>query len=387
MVKKIVCFVTPRFPYPENGGDVVLLNDLMRYFKSIGYSVLDLTYYEEDQKELIKKKYSNIDKIYPIKRFGIKSVFYALRFFVSGKPIQCGYYYSEDMVRELKTIEEGIHPDLYVCHLIRMVPIFLKAGIKNNVIVQMSDVLSKTYILSKKSKGSLAKRLIYSVEQKPVEKYEHFIANTFNKVVLVSQKDCNYFGNNPHIYYHNNGIRSIEKTEQIDKNKIVFVGNMRTLQNVDGCLYFANEIFPQILKQKPSMRLHIVGASPSKKVLELQSDNVIVTGFVDSIQDYIKDAVVSVAPIRVAAGIQNKVLISMASNVPVVMSSLIADGIPETINDFNCVIEDNPKKFADKCIQIIENDEYRREITGHATELVKNHYFWNIHLEGYEKWR
>lgn len=383
-----VCLVVPRFPFPENGGDVVLLNDIMHYFKDIGYEVILLSYVERGQFFPARKEFFNfIDKIYPIKRSKFSSILYSFLFFLKRKPIQCGYYYSEKMVKELCEISQSEHPDLYVCHLIRMIPVFKKAGISKNVIVQMSDVLSKTYRLSKKSKGSFLKKIIYKIEEKPTERFEQKAVRDYQKVVLVSENDKNYFGNNPHVFYHNNGIRQIIKSENYNRNKIVFVGNMRTLQNVDGCLYFVNDIFPLILVENQNAVLYIVGSSPNEKIVSLESEHIHVTGYVDSVEESIKDASVSVAPIRVAAGIQNKVLISMACNVPVVLSSLIAKGIPQLENGKNCFVEDSPDLFARHCISLMNNEVLRSGITENASKMIKENYFWNIHLKDYEKFQ
>lgn len=384
-MKKKVCILAPRFPYPENGGDVVLLNDIIQYFKNIGYEVILVSYYEKYQTEEVKTKEDNECRFISIKRSKIVSLFYGLLFMMYGKPIQCGYYYSKKMVKILKKIEECERPDLYVCHLIRMVPIFNTCNIKDNVIVQMSDVLSKTYEMSNKSTGSFLKRIIYNLEEKPVRNYEHYVVNNFLKVVLVSQYDCDYFGKKKNIYYHNNGIRNIVYEPKYDENKIVLIGNMRTLQNIDCCLYFVKQIYPLILKNKPRTKLYIVGASPSKKILELECENIIVTGYVESVQDFIKDAVLSVAPLRVAAGIQNKVLISMASGVPVVMTSLTAKGIPELKHENNCIIEDDPVRFAQECIKIMVCNNVRNQISQNAIQMVRDNYFWDLHLQGYEK--
>ena len=73
-----VCVLAPRFPYPENGGDVVLINDIMQYFKDIGYDVILLSYYEQGQVCYISRHYKNIDKIIAIKRNKFSSFFYSL---------------------------------------------------------------------------------------------------------------------------------------------------------------------------------------------------------------------------------------------------------------------------------------------------------------------
>ena len=87
------------------------------------------------------------------------------------------------------------------------------------------------------------------------------------------------------------------------------------------------------------------------KALANGSD-IIVTGFVDEINVIVSECCLNVAPVRVAAGIQNKVLVAMGCGVPVVMSSLISKAIPELINNENCMIEDDKYVFAEKPLSL-----------------------------------
>lgn len=382
---KKICFLTPRFSYPENGGDVVLLNDLMHWFKDQGYEVIQVTFYEKEQEKLLNKQYPYIDKLFAVKRNKFVSIKNTIKFYLKGLPLQCGYYYSTKMLNNLKEVIQREQPDIYVCHLLRMIPYFDTLNINENVIVQMSDVLSKTYSLASKSAGSPLKKLVYKFETKRMELYEQNVVEKYKKVVLVSKNDKDYFGQNRNVFYHNNGIRNIIHYDSINENKIVYIGNMRTLQNLDGCLYFIKEIFPIIQKQRPNAQLHVVGFASEKVIKMLDYKNVFVTGYVESIEEYIKDAVISVAPIRVAAGIQNKVLISMACNVPVILSSLISKGIPELKQGENCFIQDDPQQFASCCLELMNNKEKRNLITSNAARMIEENYIWNIHLKDYDK--
>ena len=160
---------------------------------------------------------------------------------------------------------------------------------------------------------------------------------------------------------------------------------MRTLQNQNAVSYFLEEIFPLIKKENKDAEFHIVGAEPPKYILDkANSDNVYVTGFVDSVEEYIKDSCVLVAPVRIAAGIQNKVLIGMACKIPVILTSLISKAIPELIDDKNCYIKDSAEEFAEKCILLMNNKEKRKEIAEAGYDIMKDYYSWNSLLEGYE---
>jgi len=156
-----------------------------------------------------------------------------------------------------------------------------------------------------------------------------------------------------------NGINCLPHLNtEYNRNKIVFVGNIRTLQNQDAVLFFVDDVFPLVKKTIPAAVFHIVGAEPPPFIQNLaDGKNIIVSGFVESVEDAIQDAACSVAPVRIAAGIQNKALISMACGVPVVLTSLIAKGIPELAAGVNCLVSDDKEDFAHNVIALLRNHE------------------------------
>jgi glycosyltransferase involved in cell wall biosynthesis len=172
---------------------------------------------------------------------------------------------------------------------------------------------------------------------------------------------------------------------EYEVNKIVFVGNMRTLQNQDSVMYFISEIFPLIKKEVIDASFHIIGAEPPQFIRNMDDGkNILVSGFVDSVENEIKNAAVAVAPLRIAAGIQNKVLISMACGVPVVLTPLIASAIPELESGENCLIADDYKNIAEAVVLLMKDGDHRNTIAKNGYELMKNSYSWDEMLAGYE---
>ncbi len=384
-----ICILTPRFPFPENGGDVLRINSIARYLKGKGHHLYLLSFSETDFPD-IEEANSLYDRIYTIKRKKWESAINALWFFIKGKPIQCGYYYSKRFKNRLSEVLSVNQPDLIICHLLRTVPYIELLGIEEKTIVEMTDALSKTYFFAKQSDRFSIKKIIYRLEQSRILKYEKHVVRSFPKIVLVSQGDVDYLESkieerSPKLVVLSNGVEIYYgKSDDYDKNKICFVGNMRTLQNQDAVFLFVTKIFPKILEVIPSARFHIVGAQPSSKIKALACDNIIVTGFVDDIMDYISDSCIAVAPVHIAAGIQNKVLMSMGCGIPVIMSSLISNAIPELKDSDNCFIVDDNVLFADRCIELILNPDLRKRLSGRGKEMVTSHYSWSLKLDGYE---
>lgn len=379
-----ICILTPRFPFPENGGDVLRINNIARYLKSKGNEVIlcsfgknvDLEYVNEDL-------YSNI---YIVSKSKFGTLKNSLIYFLTFKPIQCGYYFSNKFLKMFKSVIEKEHCDLYVSHLCRMVPYLEVCNLQDKSIVEMTDALSKTYFLSANSTGFSIKKLIYKFEKNRIKKYEQKVIREYKKVVLVSEEDKKLIGNNENISVLTNGVNCMESVSyEYNPNKITFVGNMRTLQNQDAALYFTKEIFPLVKEKCPDAFFEIIGAQPSEQIKSLDDGkNIIVTGFVDSVEKELKDSCVTVAPVRIAAGIQNKVLVSMACGVPVVLTSLISSAIPELKNGENCIIEDNAEKIAFEICSIINNSEKRNLLGNSGYEMVKKNYSWDAKLAGYE---
>ena len=112
------------------------------------------------------------------------------------------------------------------------------------------------------------------------------------------------------------------------ESPIAFTGAMDYWPNVDAVTWFAREILPRIASQRPDVRFHVVGMNPTAAVRALASDpRVVVTGRVDDVRPYLQHAAAVVAPLRMARGVQNKVLEAMSMARPVVVSAVAAEGL------------------------------------------------------------
>ncbi|MDR1250347.1 MAG: glycosyltransferase family 4 protein [Treponema sp.] len=188
------------------------------------------------------------------------------------------------------------------------------------------------------------------------------------------------------VYVYTNGVQCLpEISLQYDKRKIVFIGNMRTLQNQDSVQFFINSVFPIVKKSISEAIFYVLGADPPQTIKDMSDGkNIVVSGFVNSIENEIKNSAVAVAPVRIAAGIQNKVLISMACGIPVVLTSIIASAIPGLKSGQNCLIADTEQDFAAAVIFLAKDSERRNTIAESGYRLMQTSYSWNKCLEGYE---
>jgi sugar transferase (PEP-CTERM/EpsH1 system associated) len=182
---------------------------------------------------------------------------------------------------------------------------------------------------------------LYRHEARQLLAYERQVARDCDASLFVSQPEADLFRklapeSDAKIGFFNNGVDtdyfSPEPAHvspyQAGERVLVFTGAMDYWPNVDAVQWFATDIFPQLRAAFPGLRFYIVGARPSPAVEALgKLDGVAVTGTVPDVRPYIAHAKVAVAPLRIARGIQNKVLEAMAMATPVVVSPQALEGI------------------------------------------------------------
>ncbi len=160
---------------------------------------------------------------------------------------------------------------------------------------------------------------------------------------------------------------------------LVFTGAMDYWPNIDAVNWFAAEIFPQLLARHPELKFYIVGRSPTPAVTALANENIVVTGTVDDVRPYLRHAAVVVAPLRLARGIQNKVLEAMAMGVPVVASQECAgpvDAVPE--RDF--LTAGSVADYQRQIESLLQSPERAEAMGQAARQQVLQRYSWDAHM-------
>jgi glycosyltransferase involved in cell wall biosynthesis len=150
--------------------------------------------------------------------------------------------------------------------------------------------------------------------------------------------------------------------------------------NVEGVRWFCQAVLPEVQKRVPGTTLSIVGAHPTRAVRALAHlPGVEVTGFVDDPRRWLRRAAVSVAPLRIARGIQNKVLEAMAMGLPVVGTQSATQGVAgEPGRDY--LVAESAEQQAEAVCGLLRAPERARELGRSARLFVERHHDWETCL-------
>ncbi|GJQ57866.1 MAG: hypothetical protein SCALA701_06670 [Candidatus Scalindua sp.] len=254
--------------------------------------------------------------------------------------------------------------------------------------------------------------ILYRIESSRLFKYETKVNRIFDHSVFISEREVTVFNNlngdarNVHVisngvdgdYFsprsRENGAVSIgngdEKSSTDQKTgtvrpSLVFTGVMDYFANEDGVRWFCNSVFPRIRAQIPGVQFYIVGNRPTKMVQRLSLvEGVTVTGFVEDIREYYWLADVCVAPLRIARGLQNKVLEAMATGNAVVATTNARDGIIAH-EKVDIVTADDEESFAQEVVTLLQDGQRRREMGMKAVENINKNYSWGLNLKKFDR--
>jgi len=235
---------------------------------------------------------------------------------------------------------------------------------------------------------------LYGREHKRLLEFERRMARKSDASLFVTQQESEFFktlapeaadsidaiDNGVDTDFFNPG-HDYENPYGHNEQAIVFTGAMDYWANVDAVEWFATEVFLLIRQANSKARFYIVGARPTEKVLALKSlDGVHVTGAVNEIRPYIAHAHCAVAPLRIARGVQNKVLEAMAMGKAVVTTSQAMSGI-RLCDGLGSLIADEAHEMAQRVALYLSDQASANLIGKKGRECVMSNYNWENNLQ------
>ncbi|MCE9680060.1 glycosyltransferase [Shewanella sp. AS1] len=381
-MKKIIV-LTPRFPYPVIGGDRLRIYFLCKELsKHYDLTLLSLCESENEMKMSLPSDgvFKHVERVLLPKWRSYLNCLLSLQ---SQTPLQVAYY----RCATFKNILERLLPyhDAAIAHLVRTGDYLLKSNVPK--VLEMTDAISMNYErVGRIAQSTSLKTLIYSIEQRRLKKYEQRIANTFNASILVSQYDKDYLFSKDSSEYSrvlvcSNGVdlSNLEYRPCFTSKRIVFIGNLYSVQNVDAAFWFAKNVMP-LLRKYGDYTFKVIGRIKDHDRLRFNGlEGVELTGSVDSVSCSAKGSLAGVCSVRLGAGVQNKILEYMALGIPAITSCTGLEGI-EAIPGKEILVADEPKEYVDAILKLANNEHIHQQYAEAGLSYVKRSHSWESRL-------
>ncbi len=369
-------FLTSRFPFPIEKGDKLRAYYLIKYLSRYHDIYLFAINNKQPDQNSINEVAPYCKAIHVDQISVVQSIHLMLVAITTAVPFQVAYFTGNSVKKKLAEFVKTHHPDKVFCHLIRMAAYADVVQLPDGVIDYMDAFGKGVERLAQHSVWW--KRMLLKIEELRVKKYETSTFDHFKHHLIISEQDRGFIQ-----HPMNNTIRVIPNGVDFDYYKpklsdkkfdLLFIGNMAYPPNIEAATYVVNKIIPLLQKHKPDVTMLIAGATPARQVRNLQSDKVVVTGWIDDVRSVFSSSAIMIAPMLISIGLQNKILQAMAMKTPCVISRLAnnAIGAPE-----NCVrVADHPQQYADMIIDLLNNPDKAQDMAERAYTFVKQNFSW-----------
>ena len=312
---------------------------------------------------------------------------------LSPMPLAVSRYASAELKRRLTELVRRQQFDSIVCDFLAAAPNM--PDLSQSVLFQHNVETTIWQRHAEQATSSLRRRF-FAMQAGKMEAYEREVSRRSKYVIAVSALDAERMRS----MFAIDRVKAVSTGVDLDYFRrpdaqhetafsggadLIFCGSMDWLPNVDAVEHFLIEILPIIRQQRPQTTVVIAGRSPDPRVLRAAEslEGVTVTGKVPDMRPYLWASSVSIVPIRIGGGTRLKVYECMASSLPVVSTTVGAEGLAYT-DEQDILIADTPAGFAERCLRLLADDDRRRSMAAHALRLVERSFSWASATEEFE---
>jgi len=404
-----ILVIAHRMPFPPNKGDKIrAFNVISRLAKRHDVYVASLIDEPADVPQV--SRFESYVKRFLYERIdGRRRPVSALKSLPFGRSITVTHFYSAALQARIDALLDEIEVDAVLCSSSPTAEYVFRSRHVQGQLARAVKVMDLIDVDSYKWAQYAARSRpgiswVYRYEANRLAAYEARIGATFDRLLLVSDQECSYFPRGKCLPALAQGkLRAMSNGVDLDyfspahshaqaqapatpanPSTLVFTGVMDYWPNVEGVTWFVERIWPVIHAGAPEARVQIVGSRPTKEVQRLGTvPGVSVTGFVEDVRDYLGPATACIAPLRIARGVQNKVLEAMAMGRAVVTTPQAFEGL-RAQRGRDIVVADGEAAFADAVLGLLRDPARAAQIGRNARLCVEAEYNWDENLRELE---
>ena len=383
-------FLVHRLPYPPNKGDKVRSFHLLKHLAKCHRVFLGTFVDDPDDEVHVARLQEWCAGLHVARLNPLRARLSGLSSLLRGEPLSLGYYRDAGLSAWARSVVQTQRVDATVVFSSAMAQ-HVPLGAGGPLLVDFVDLDSaKWTAYAEKHRWPMSS--VYQREGVRLLAYESALAQRATRSFFVTDQEAALFRAAApeaaaRVDYFGNGVDTTYFSPQSNRASpfqngempLVFTGAMDYWPNVDAVSWFAQEILPILRKRWPRLRLHIVGRNATREVQALASDAVNVTGAVADVRPFLQHARLVVAPLRLARGVQNKVLEAMAMARPVVAAQPCVQALDAAAGD-GLMAADNVEDYVREIDSLLASPDKADQFGLAARRCVLDRFTWEAHL-------
>jgi len=394
-----ILWVNPNFLHPTTKGGQIRTLEMLRCLHR-DHEIYYVAFADPAHPEGPGRAGEYSTRAYPIAhqppaRGSIAFAAQALIGLASPLPLAVSRWHSPAMSQQVETLLREHAFDSVVCDFLAPAPNFPSLA---GCVLFQHNVETVIWRRHAETAKGLLRRAYFGLQARRMEAYERACCRAAQHVIAVSETDANrmsawfqipeaqrpaapnrassldvsWVPTGVDLDYFNPAAFPPETVSDL-----VFTGSMDWMPNIDGILWFTKEVLPLITARRPDVRIAIVGRDPGPELrqLAINDPRIRVTGTVPDIRPWLWGAAAAIVPLRVGGGTRLKIFEAVAAHIPVISTTIGAEGLPLRHPD-QILLADSPADFAAACVDLLERKDRRSAITQCALTHVAAHFSW-----------
>jgi hypothetical protein len=376
-----ILFVCHRVPYPPKRGGKIRPFNMIRHLGELGHAVTVASLARnaaelEEAAPLGAHCEQVLAEVIPDGRAWLQTI----ARLPTAQPSSFGYFRSGALSRRIQAEIRRQPFDLIICHCSSVAP-YVESVSGTPKMLDYGDMDSQKW-REYAGRRPFPMSAGYWLEAVKLERRERSLSRSFDLCTCTTAAELSSLrelGIRAPSDWFPNGVDATffsPESGQYDANSVCFVGRMDYFPNQQAVLGFCRDVLPGIRLRRPGTRFLIVGADPPPHIRALgELPGVTVTGSVPDVRPFVRAAAMTVAPLLIARGTQNKILESMAMAVPVVCSPQASGGV-DAVPGEHLLVADAPREWIDSICGLLENPDARNRLAAASRARVLSHHSW-----------
>lgn len=372
-----------RVPWPPSDGGAIAVYNMMNSLHQLGNEVTVLSLNTRKhfvQKEALPPIFSELKGFEMVDIDTDITVFKVLINLFSSEAFHVSRFWSDAFANKLKEILQREQFDIIQLENLPTT-LYLETIRKYTKAPVVYRAHNIEYIIWQRMKENLKfgfKKWYLNKQISRLKKYESNAWKTVDGIIAISAIDAIFLSKNTyrkpiHICPVGLNVKDYVPSKVVNNSSVFHLGALNWHPNVEGLLWFVNQVWPLVISKNSNIRFHIAGRDIPEEIKNLKTERLLIDGEVADSKVYIRDSGIMVVPLLSGSGMRVKIIEGLASGIPIVSTSIGAEGINYT-DKVDILVADSAEDFSSAILKIVDDIELASTLSINARNLAEREY-------------